>query len=110
VADVVESSSGRYARAHDPDDDQIISRIKSRTGHVITRDEVPAIRDLVLAGRLVSNPLAYVLQAIDAEPDPARRFLNGSASEAGRHPSAAPLASICRRCGSASHLTQECPI
>lgn len=70
---VVNQSSDRYAR----DDliEMIISELRQSTGRTVDRIWAEKTRDYILQDRHVSDPAAYIRQAIRSDPDPKTRFL-----------------------------------
>jgi hypothetical protein len=78
VVYVGDQSAGRNARA-DPEIDPILKTIietlYDRTSRVIDATWAARVRDHIIGSRSVADPMAYVRQAIEAEPDPRTRFL-----------------------------------
>lgn len=53
----------------------IIAAVHERTGVTITPEWAGTVHDLILGGRAVGNPAAYILRTINSESDPRGRFL-----------------------------------
>ena len=83
VADVSDQSSRRNARSDSGLIDLIISEIRHATGRTVAAGWAAGIRDSLLEGRDVTDPAAYLRQAIRSERDPQNRFLPVAAN----HPS-----------------------
>jgi hypothetical protein len=66
-------------RSDDPTDDpvliKIIETLYECTDRVVALDWARKVRETIIGGRLVTNPVEYVERAIRSEPDPRTRFL-----------------------------------
>lgn len=78
VVSVGDQSAGRNARG-DPEIDEvlkmIIETLYDRTNRVVSAAWAVKVRNTILTGQPVADPVAYVKAAIEREPDPVTRFL-----------------------------------
>jgi len=78
LVSVGNQSAGRNARG-DPEIDEILKMIietlYDQTDHVVSAGWAVKVRDTILTGQPVDDPVAYVKAAIENEPDPKTRFL-----------------------------------
>jgi len=78
LVSVGNQSAGRNARG-DPEIDEILKMIietlYDQTDHVVSASWAVKVRDTILTGQPVDDPVAYVKAAIENEPDPKTRFL-----------------------------------
>jgi hypothetical protein len=108
IGSVVSQLSGRYAHVLDDDDFQkrVIGLTKTKTGRVLSAEGVHIVAAAIL-GRAgtVSDPAAYVIRAIQNEPDPVTRWLTDAPEgvpplPAGdQHPFKPDTSGTCESCG-----------